>query len=236
MVSDKILIVDNEQEIVQLLAMHLKREGFDVVSTTDSQKALGIIHREQPDMILLDIVMPGMNGIDLCARIRDEYDMPILFLSCKNEVSDKVLGLSIGGDDYITKPFSMAEVIARIKTNLKRVRTRSATVSDDGAPAAMEVGGIRADMSAHTVTAFGRPLSLTSKEFDLLVLLMGSPNRVFTSSQIFERLWDTYGYENDYRTVMVHISNLRKKIGASLADGRSNPIQNVRSVGYKFVP
>ncbi|MDR2163208.1 MAG: response regulator transcription factor [Clostridiales Family XIII bacterium] len=231
MVSNKILIVDNEPDIVHLLSIHLKREGFDPIGTTDSQKVLGIIHREQPDMILLDVVMPGMNGIDLCARIREEYDTPILFLSCKSEVSDKVLGLSIGGDDYITKPFSMAEVIARIKVNLRKKRTAQSGEADS----VMCVNGIRADMDEHTVTADNNAMNLTSKEFDLLVLLMSSPNRVFTVRQIFERLWDTYGYENDYRTVMVHISNLRKKIDASLKEGRPNPIQNVRSVGYKFV-
>jgi DNA-binding response OmpR family regulator len=234
MAIGKILIVDNEPEIVQLLTLHLSREGFDVVGTTDSKTALGIVNGEQPDIILLDVVMPEVNGIDLCARIREEHDIPIIFLSCKNAVSDKVLGLSIGGDDYVTKPFSMAEVIARVKTNLRKSRT-GRDVGDKSRNNLICVRGICVDPDAYTVTVDDAPLNLTSKEFDLLTLLLRSPNRVFTPQQIFERLWDPYGSVNDYRTVMVHVSNLRKKIGAALREGSPNPIQNVRNVGYKFV-
>jgi DNA-binding response OmpR family regulator len=233
MAIGKILIVDNEPDIVQLLTLHLSREGFDVVGTTDSKKALGIVNGEQPDIVLLDVVMPEINGIDLCARIREEHDIPVIFLSCRNEVSDKVLGLSIGGDDYITKPFSMAEVIARVKTNLRKSRTGRGG-GDKSRDNRLCIRGICVDLDAYTVTVDDTPLTLTSKEFDLLVLLMQSPNRVFTPRQIFERLWDSYGFVNDYRTVMVHVSNLRKKIGAALRDGSPDPIQNVRNVGYKF--
>jgi DNA-binding response OmpR family regulator len=235
MAQNKILIVDDEEDIIRFLSLHLTREGFSVVGTNDSLSVMELVHRESPDLIILDIVMPGLNGIDLCTRIREESDVPIIFISCKNEVADKVLGLSIGGDDYITKPFNMTEVTARIKVNLKRGYTGSRKEAEGlENENLLSCGSIHVDLNAYSVTVMGRALNLTSKEFDLLVLLMRAPNRVFTPKQIFERLWDSYGYENDYRTVMVHVSNLRKKIDAYLSEGE-NPIQTVRGVGYKFI-
>jgi DNA-binding response OmpR family regulator len=234
MAQYKICIVDNEPEIIQLLSHHLNREGYAVSWTCDSGEALSLIRKESPDLVILDIVMPGMSGLDLCTRIREEFDMPIIFVSCKGEITDKVLGLSIGGDDYITKPFSTSELIARVKVGLKRRYYSPLQDLSYHGSGSLSADGIEVDLGGYTVTVYGKPMVLTGKEFELLVLLMRSPNRVFTPKQIFEHLWNTYGYENDYRTVMVHVSNLRKKIDI-LNNGRANPIETVRSVGYKFI-
>ena len=235
MAQDKIMVVDNEMEIIQLIKLYLSREGFDVVWTTDSTKAAALAEETNPDLILLDVMMPGMTGIELCGRIREQSDVPILFVSCKGQEMDKVLGLSIGGDDYITKPFSPAELVARVKAHLRRrnIMNNASANTGPAADSTLTAGGLQIDLSAHTVSVEGRPVHLTAKEFELLVLFCRYPNRVFTSRQIFDSLWDTYGLEEDVRTVMVHISNLRKKI-------ESNPekpqyIHTVRGVGYKLV-
>lgn len=235
MAQDKIMIVDNEMEIIQLIKLYLSREGYHVIWTTDSTKAAALAQEENPDLILLDVVMPGMSGIELCGKIREQSDVPILFVSCKGQDMDKVLGLSIGGDDYITKPFSPTELVARVKAHLRRRNLHNA--SDTGMPApeqnVLSVGGLEVDLSAHTVFSEGNPIHLTAKEFELLVLFAKYPNRVFTARQIFDSLWDTYGIEEDIRTVMVHISNLRKKIEPH--PERPQYIQTVRGVGYKLI-
>ncbi|MDO4545228.1 MAG: response regulator transcription factor [Bacillota bacterium] len=235
MAQDKIMVVDNEMEIIQLIRLYLSREGYDVVWTTDSTKAAALAAEEHPDLILLDVVMPGLSGIELCGKIREQSDVPILFVSCKGEDMDKVLGLSIGGDDYITKPFSPTELVARVKAHLRRrnISNSSGLGQSPGKNNILSVGDLEIDLSAHTVTVNGDPVHLTAKEFELLVLFCKYPNRVFTSRQIFDSLWDTYGLEEDVRTVMVHISNLRKKIETD----SENPkyIHTVRGVGYKLV-
>lgn len=234
MAQDKIMIVDNEMEIIQLMKLYLSREGYEVVWTTDSTKAAALAQETAPDLILLDVVMPGLSGIELCGKIREQSDVPILFVSCKDQEMDKVLGLSIGGDDYITKPFSPTELVARVKAHLRRRNMDTSSDSAETERNRLVAGALEIDLSAHTVTINGTPVHLTAKEFELLVLLCKYPNRVFTSRQIFENLWDTYGIEDDVRTVMVHISNLRKKIEPT----PENPkyILTVRGVGYKLVP
>lgn len=235
MAQDKIMIVDNEMEIIQLMKLYLSREGYEVVWTTDSTEAAALAQGENPDLILLDVVMPGMSGIELCGKIREQSDVPILFVSCKRQDMDKVLGLSIGGDDYITKPFSPAELVARVKAHLRRRNLRGSSDREltDTERNILSVGGLEIDLSAHTVIAEGSPVHLTAKEFELLVLLAKYPNRVFTGRQIFDNLWDTYGIEEDTRTVMVHISNLRKKIEPH--PEKPQYIRTVRGVGYKLV-
>lgn len=212
MAQDKIMVVDNEMEIIQLIKLYLSREGYDVIWTTDSTKAAELAYEENPDLILLDVVMPGLSGIELCGKIREQSDVPILFVSCKDQDMDKVLGLSIGGDDYITKPFSPAELVARVKAHLRRRNISTGTSENNGSEErnTLNVGDIEIDLSAHTVTVGGEAVHLTAKEFEMLVLFCKYPNRVFTSRQIFDNLWNTYGLEDDVRTVMVHISNLRK--------------------------
>lgn len=235
MAQDKIMVVDNEMEIIQLIKLYLSREGYDVIWTTDSTKAAELAYEENPDLILLDVVMPGLSGIELCGKIREQSDVPILFVSCKDQDMDKVLGLSIGGDDYITKPFSPAELVARVKAHLRRRNISTGTSENSGSEErnTLNVGDIEIDLSAHTVTVGGEAVHLTAKEFEMLVLFCKYPNRVFTSRQIFDNLWNTYGLEDDVRTVMVHISNLRKKI--EINPEKPVYIHTVRGVGYKLV-
>ncbi len=233
MSQDKIMIVDNEMEIIQLLRLYLSREGYNVIWTTDSNKALSMMQDEVPDLILLDIVMPGLSGFDLCNKMRECSDAPILFISCKGDDNDKVLGLSIGGDDYITKPFSPTEVVARVKSHLRRRNMGAPKSENTQNYNRMLFNDLEIDTNAHTVKVSDRDVYLTAKEFELLVLLCKYPNRVFTSKQIFDQVWDTYGMEEDFRTVMVHISNLRKKIEGDPEHPKY--VHTVRGVGYKFV-
>lgn len=235
MAKEKIMIVDNELEIVQLIKLYLSREGFDTVWTTDSTKAAEIAEAEHPDLILLDVVMPDVSGYELCSKIREKSNVPVVFISCKGQDIDKVMGLSIGGDDYITKPFSPAELVARVKAHLRRynISQSDAPEQADMRSGLLEVGKISIDTAAHTVTISGKPVHLTAKEFDLLSLFCKYPNRVFTSQQIFNSIWDSYGMDDDVRPVMVHISNLRKKI--QQATGGPDYIKTVRGVGYKLV-
>jgi len=232
--QDKIMVVDNEMEIIQLIKLYLSREGYDVVWTTESTKAAELASVEKPDLILLDVVMPGLSGIELCGKIREQSDVPILFVSCRDQDMDKVLGLSMGGDDYITKPFSPAELVARVKAHLRRQNINNASnAPQEEHGKILSAGEIEVNLSAHTVIVRGQTIHLTAKEFELLVLFCKYPNRVFTSHQIFNNLWDSYGLEEDVRTVMVHISNLRKKIEQN--PEKPEYIQTVRGVGYKLV-
>ncbi len=233
MSQEKILVVDNEMEIIQLLRLYLSREGYQVVWTTDSSKALSLAKEEKPDLILLDIVMPGLSGLEVCSKIREHSDTPILFISCKGTDLDKILGFTIGGDDYITKPFSPGELVARVKAHLRRRNMDGVSDHDYQPQNIIAFDRILIDLNAHTVTVSEQPVYLTAKEFDLLVLLCKYPNRVYTPKQIFNHLWDTYGIEEDFRTVMVHISNIRKKIEENPEHPRF--IHTVRGVGYKFV-
>jgi len=227
------MIVDNEMEIVQLMRLYLTQEGFNVVWTTDSNSALSLLEKENPDLIILDIVMPNLSGFDLCSKIRTVSSAPILFVSCKNGDMDKVLGLSIGGDDYITKPFSPTELVARVKAHLRRKNINAPLHPYPVDENRMTFGDLEIDIEGHSVYLKGFPIHLTAKEFELLTLLCRFPNRVFTNRQIFEKIWDPYGIEDDFRTVNVHIYNIRKKIESDT----ENPIYviTVRGVGYKFV-
>lgn len=233
MSQNKILIVDNEMEIVQLLRLYLSREGYSVIWTTDSSKAVSLTKEEQPDLILLDIVMPGPSGLEVCSKIREHCNTPILFISCKGNEIDKVLGFTIGGDDYITKPFSPTELVARVKAHLRRRNMNNIDELGFSPQNALLFDQITIDLNAHTVTVREELVHLTAKEFDLLVLLCKYPNRVFTPKQIFDHLWNSYDMEDDFRTIMVHISNLRKKI--EMDSEHPKYIHTVRGVGYKFV-
>lgn len=233
MAQDKIMVVDNEMEIIQLIKLYLSREGYDVVWTTDSTKASALAAEENPDLILLDVVMPGINGIELCSKIREHSDVPILFVSCKNQDMDKVLGLSIGGDDYISKPFSPAELVARVKAHLRRRNLSSSNVDRQISDDTICINNMLINLPSHTVTVDGIPVHLTAKEFELLVMFCKYPNRVFTSQQIFNSLWDSYGLDDDACTVMVHICNLRKKIEPNPDSPKY--LQTVRGVGYKLI-
>ena len=220
MSQDKIMIVDNEMEIIQLIKLYLSREGYDVVWTTDSTKAAALAENENPDLILLDVVMPGMNGIELCSRIREQSDVPILFVSCKGQDMDKVLGLSIGGDDYITKPFGVMELISRVKAVLRRVNITPSEI--------LEYENIRIDEGRHDVTVDSNHIELTYKEYEILKILIRNKGIVLTRDRLMETIWG-YDFEQGNRTVDVHIQSLRKKLG-----GAGECIKTIRNVGYKI--
>lgn len=234
MAQDKILVVDNEIDIIQLLRLYLSREGYDVIWTTEPQKALSMVQENSPDLVLLDVVMPQLSGIEVCRQIREISDVPILFISCKDQDTDKVLGFTMGADDYITKPFSRIELIARIKVQLRRKYSQQSKDPLLSNRNQIVFDPLIIDLNAHTVTLQQAEINLTAKEFDLLVLLAKYPNRVFSPQQIFNHLWDTYGLEEDLRTVGVHISNLRKKLESVPTNIQF--IKTVRGIGYKFIP
>ncbi len=231
MAGEKILIIDDEKPINDLIRSYIMREGFIPLSAYNGEDALTLIKTEKPDLIILDIMLPDIEGIDLCLEIRKTNNSPILFLSCKSEEIDKIIALSVGGDDYMTKPFLPGELIARIKAHLRRQKnTISSTLAEQ--EEIFEFPGLVVNMQTREVVADGRSINLTAKEFDILKLLIENPKRIFTADQIFELIWKTTSLGNDSRTVMVYISTLRKKLEIN-TDGIKY-ILSIRGVGYKF--
>ncbi|MCY9665320.1 response regulator transcription factor [Paenibacillus alginolyticus] len=228
MAGETILVVDDEQEIVQLIQLYLAREGYKVISANNGQDVFEIVKEHKPDLIILDILLPGLDGIEVCRQLRKTSNTPILFISCKSEDIDIILGLSMGGDDYMTKPFSPSQLVARVKAHLRRNSIREQHQDD---PQLVKFPGLEIDLVSHIVRVNGQTISLSAKEFDLLSLMAKTPNRVYKIEHLFELIWslDSMG---DPRTLIVHISNLRKKIESNPAEPRY--IITVRGVGYKF--
>jgi DNA-binding response OmpR family regulator len=228
MSGEKVLIVDDEPEIVELISLYLVRDGYEVISANNGQQVFDVVLQHKPDLIILDILLPGMDGIEVCRQLRKTHNTPILFISCKSEDIDIILGLSMGGDDYITKPFSPSQLVARVKAHLRRNSLIEQNKED---PQRLLYPGLEIDLISHIVMVGGQPISLSAKEFDLLTLLAKTPNRVYKIEHLFELVWslDSLG---DPRTLIVHISNLRKKIEPNPAEPRY--IITVRGVGYKF--
>lgn len=229
MAEEKILIVDDDKDINALISSYLAKEGFLPVSAYDSTAALKIIADEKPALIILDNMMPEIDGVELCLEIRKKYQMPIIFLSCKSEEIDKIISLSVGGDDYITKPFLPGELIARVKAHLRRLRISSVAEEPEEL---ISMPGLSVNLTSREVFVDGKPVSLTAKEFDILKVLLRNPKRIFSMDQLFEMVWQTESLGGDARTIMVYISNLRKKIESN----PNNPkyILSIRGVGYKF--
>lgn len=228
MSGEKILVVDDEADIVELIQFYLVREGFVVISCDNGQQVFDLVEQHKPDLIILDVVLPGTDGIEVCRQLRKSNNIPILFISCKSEDIDIILGLSMGGDDYITKPFSLNQLVARVKAHLRR----SALLDQrKEAPQMLKYPGLEIDLVSHIVKVNGQPTSLSAKEFELLSLMAKTPNRVYKIEHLFELIWslDSFG---DPRTLIVHISNLRKKIEPNPTEPRY--IITVRGVGYKF--
>jgi DNA-binding response OmpR family regulator len=228
MTGNKILVVDDEPEIVELIKLYLERDGFEVVTCDNGQQALELVLTHRPALIILDILLPDMDGIEVCRQLRKNDPTPVLFLSCKSEDIDIILGLSMGGDDYMTKPFSPSQLVARVKAQLRR----SAML--DQHRSGMQVlrfPGLEIDLTSHIVKVHGKPVQLSAKEFDLISIMAKTPNRVYRIEQLFELVWslDSVG---DPRTLIVHISNLRKKIEPNPAEPKY--VLTVRGVGYKF--
>ena len=228
----KILVVDDEKEIRDLIEIYLKSEGYETLKAADGEEALNILNREDPDLIILDIMMPKMNGIDACLKIREERQMPIIMLSAKSEDVDKILGLNMGADDYLTKPFNPLELVARVKSQLRRfykLNPRAIKKEDDGKTINIEDMVINLD--THEIFIGDKEIKLTPTEFDILVLLAKNKGKVFSIANIYESVWNQEFLESD-NTVMVHIRKIREKI-------EENPrkpkfIKTVWGVGYKI--
>lgn len=224
--DEKVLIVDDEPNILELLEYNLKKEGYQVVRADTGEKAVAMLERDRPAIVLLDQMLPGLDGLGVLKKIRadDAYaDMPVIMVTAKSEEIDKIIGLELGADDYITKPFSVRELCARVKAQLRRSRRL-----DNAAPSEQSAGRLRIDSASYKAYIGDRELRLTLKEFELLSLLMANRSSVLTRDTILNRVWG-YEYFGETRTVDVHITNLRKKIGEY-----GDCIETVRGVGYRF--
>jgi DNA-binding response OmpR family regulator len=228
MAGEKILLVDDEPEIVELIQMYLVKEGYKVQSTHNGPSVFEYMEQFAPDLIILDILLPGMDGIEICRQLRKTSNVPILFISCKKEDADIILGLGTGGDDYMTKPFSPSQLVARVKAHLRRKQLSDQQKEDSQQ---LSFPGLEIDLLTRNVWTSGTLAPISSKEFDLLALLAKKPNKVIPIEHLYKKTWgmDSNG---DTRTLLVHISNLRKKIEPNPAE--PTYVQTVRGVGYKF--
>lgn len=228
-----ILVCDDDRDIVEALKIYLKAEGYRVLPAYNGEEALQLLAQHEIHLILMDIMMPKMDGIHATARIRETTNTPILFLSAKSEDTDKILGLNVGADDYITKPFNPMELLARVRSQLRRYTLLGGQKEAPPPPSSvLEVGSVRLDDSSRTVTVDGDPVSLTPLEFNILRLLMKHPGQVFSVGQIYEQVWKEsagFGSEN---TVPVHIRHIREKIEIDPAHPRF--LKVVWGVGYKM--
>ncbi len=224
--EDKILIVDDEKNIVELIKFHLKKENYRVIEAYKGKDAIDLFKKEKPDLIILDVMLPDMGGFEVCKNIRKESKVPIIMLTAKGEEIDKILGFELGADDYITKPFSPRELLARIKAILKRTRTTNVDTNQ------IQLGPFKVNVNRREIYKNDVLLELKPKEFDLLKLFIMNPGRVFTRQYLLEQIWG-YDYLGDTRTVDVHIRRLRQKI----EDNAKNAtyIKTIHGVGYKFV-
>ncbi|GIN56187.1 response regulator transcription factor [Lederbergia ruris] len=229
MMKPSILIADDEREIADLLEIHLQKEGYQVNKAVDGQEALQMIRSHPIDLVILDIMMPNLDGFETALQIRAEYQMPIIFLSAKSSDFDKIQGLMIGADDYLTKPFNPMELLARVNAQLRRYMKFNQPRTND--ISIIETNGLKIDPDQRSVTLYDQNIELTPKEFDILYLLASHPKKVFSTEKIFQLIWGEAYYESG-NTVMVHIRTLRKKLGE---DKRKNLfIKTVWGVGYAF--
>ena len=225
----KILVADDEPNIVQLLRMYLKNEGYEVVAAADGREALDTFARETPDLVLLDLMMPELGGLDVCTEIRKQSDAPVLMLTARSDDIDKIVGLEVGADDYITKPFNPREVVARVKAALRR-REWDRSASTEEPTGAVTVGNITLDPASRDVTVDEERVRLRQREFDLLQAFLTHPNVVLDRERLLSMVWGQ-DYFGDTRTIDVHVAWLRDKLSAGDAK-----IETVWGVGYKLVP
>lgn len=223
--SDRVLVVEDEEAIAESIAYTLQGEGFEVATVADGEKAVEEALRDSYDVMLLDVMLPGLSGFEVCRRVRSESSLPILMLTARTAEVDRVLGLEAGADDYILKPFSMPELVGRVRAILRR-RDLDRQESDAGS---LRVGSLELDIARRTATIDGRSISLTSSEFRLLAALAENPGHVISRRELMQRLWDST-YVGDARAADVHVANLRRKI----EDDPANPARlvTVRGAGY----
>jgi two-component system, OmpR family, response regulator MtrA len=221
----RVLVVDDDSALAEMLGIVLRGEGFEPTFVYDGDKALEVFRDSKPDLVLLDLMLPGVDGIDVCRQIRAESGVPIVMLTAKSDTVDVVLGLESGADDYIVKPFQSKVLIARVRARLRR--------TDDPAPETLTIGDVTIDVAGHSVTREGEALNLTPLEFDLLVALARKPRQVFTREVLLEQVWG-YRHAADTRLVNVHVQRLRAKIEKD--PERPEIVVTVRGVGYKAGP
>jgi two-component system response regulator RegX3 len=223
----KLLLVEDEKSIAEGLAITLESEGFQVVWVKDGLEAVPAWERVRPDLVVLDLMLPGMSGTEICRILRSRSDVPIIMLTAREGEVDRVVGLELGADDYVTKPFSTRELVARIKAVLRR----APLVDQSGEEAPIEVAGVRVDRARHEVRVTGEPVELPPKEFELLAYLIEHAGRVLTRGQLIDEIWGS-DYVGDTKTLDVHIRRLRTRVEDDATDPRR--IQTVRGVGYRF--
>ncbi len=229
MQTPRILVVDDERQIRELVARYLRAEGLKVSEAADGEQALELAAQHSFDCVVLDIALPGIDGLEVLRELRRRSDVYVIMLTARAEEVDRVVGLSMGADDYVSKPFSPRELVARVKAVLRRGRPNAGGAA---APDILEFDSLAIDRSRHQVTSHGRPVELTALEFELLMALASAPGRVFTRQQLLERVWG-YDFFGDERVVDVHVRNIRRALG-DLAESPS-VIGTVRGVGYRLV-
>lgn len=227
--SSKILVLDDEKEIADVIALYLRNDGYEVETAYSGREALGLIEKGEPDLALLDVMLPDIDGFRILQKIREKYRFPVIMLTAKTEYTDKIAGLTLGADDYIAKPFNPLELVARVKAQLRRYTKYNENNKQQGN--LIDFAGLLMNRDTHECTYNERELVLTPIEFDILWLLCENRGKVISSEQLFEQIWKEKYFKNINNTVMVHIRHLREKMG----DGRrkSDFIKTVWGVGYK---
>jgi DNA-binding response OmpR family regulator len=223
----RLLVVDDDANLRHTLGYAFRQEGFEVVSAADGDAALTTFRQAHPDLVVLDVMLPGRDGFEVCRALRRESDVPVIMLTARDTELDKVVGLEIGADDYLAKPFSTRELVARVRAMLRRSRRVEPARTDTR----IEIDGLVLDGSRHRVTLSGRAIELKPKEFDLLAFFMGHAGQVFGREQLLASVWG-YDFAGDSRTVDTHVKSLREKLGDSAE--RPRWIETVRGVGYRF--
>lgn len=221
----RILVIEDEAKIVRLIRDYLGKEGYKVVDARDGEEGLAAFRRNEPSLIILDLMLPGLDGLEVAKRVREDSEVPIIMLTAKTEEADRVAGLEVGADDYVTKPFSLRELVARIKAVLRR------SDGDLGRSDIIERGSLRIDRDSHQVTLRGEKLDLTPTEFKLLSALAENPGRAFTRKNLLDEI-DRYPGENMTRIIDTHVKNIRKKLERK--EEQDNFIETVHGIGYRF--
>lgn len=227
----KILVCDDDKEIVEAIEIYLAQEGYEILKAYDGEQALKVLDEQKVDLLIIDIMMPRLDGIRATLKIREKMSLPIIILSAKSEDADKILGLNIGADDYMTKPFNPLELVARVKSQLRRYTKLGSTVSADSKEAVYSVGGLSINDDLKEVTVDGEVVKLTPTEYDILLLLVKNQGKVFSIDQIYENIWNEEAIGAD-NTVAVHIRHIREKIEINPKDPRY--LKVVWGVGYKI--
>jgi two-component system alkaline phosphatase synthesis response regulator PhoP/two-component system response regulator ResD len=220
-----ILLVDDEPHILELCQMYLAAEGFDIITARNGEEALAKVDRESPSLVVLDLMMPQMDGWEVCRRIRQRGDLPVIMLTARDDDVDKIVGLEIGADDYLTKPFNPRELVARVRAVLRRTMAQPTKAASNS----LQIGSVVLDVDRHEVTVKGKPIQLRSKEFELLQCLMRNAGLVLSREKLLDLVWG-YDYYGETRTVDVHVAHLRKEL-----QGSDVQIETIWGVGYKLV-